>query len=517
MKRKGLSVFIVMMMLVVWLTGCSGNTSSQSKTAKDTSAAKNPTDIQSKEDNDTYSSETSGNMGEIEKITVYIPSGGNATDKDMVMEAVNKITREKIGVEVDLKIFEFGQWFQQYSLFLSGTEDIDILANYGDFSSAVSQGAALDLTEMLQQYGQDIVALEGDFLKSGQIGGVQYAIPVYSAYVNTMGIQYRADIVRELNLDEQVAQVKKLEDWGPILAAVKEAYPDMTPFVTNSGNTAYTFNYAPWDSLGDNYGVLMDGGSSTDIVNLFETDEYKRMCTVMHEWYTKGYSSKDIQTQTDGFSTLAKNDAAFSTLGNYDFNSAVYNSTSIGKEIGSIAIGEPTAKTYTNVTYTIMSTSKHPEAAMKFLNLWFNDDEVTNLLKYGIEDVHYQIKADGTGAYLDGQDMRSCTWHVATNINNTAGFRWETEDPDYAQKLINDNTNSKKSAALGFKFDPENVTNEITQLDNVCSKYRTGLECGALDPEEYLDKFNEELKAAGIDTVIAQKQEQMNQWLESGK
>ena len=65
------------------------------------------------------------------------------------------------------------------------------------------------------------------------------------------------DVVDELGLQDQVAAVKTLEDWGAVLEAVKEAKPDMTPFVSNSGNTAAVFQYGLWDDLGNNYGVLM--------------------------------------------------------------------------------------------------------------------------------------------------------------------------------------------------------------------------------------------------------------------
>ena len=36
---------------------------------------------------------------------------------------------------------------------------------------------------------------------------------------------------------------------------------------------------------------------------------------------------------------------------------------------------------------------------------------------------------------------------------------------------------------------------------------------GELDPEEALPKFNEELKAAGLDTIIAEKQAQLDAFL----
>ena len=37
--------------------------------------------------------------------------------------------------------------------------------------------------------------------------------------------------------------------------------------------------------------------------------------------------------------------------------------------------------------------------------------------------------------------------------------------------------------------------------------------CGALNPAETLDKFNQELKDAGIDAIIAEKQAQLDEWL----
>ncbi len=43
------------------------------------------------------------------------------------------------------------------------------------------------------------------------------------------------------------------------------------------------------------------------------------------------------------------------------------------------------------------------------------------------------------------------------------------------------------------------------------------LRWGVLDPNEALPKFNEELKAAGIDTIIAEKQKQLDAFLAENK
>ena len=461
--------------------------------------------------------ETASDAGDkpakVEKIRIYVPTGGKVDDLGEVMEKVNEITREKIAVEVEVVPFQFGQWFGQYSLFLSGTEDVDILANYGGYLNAVAQGACYDLTDLMAQYGQDIVALEGDFLKSGVVDGVQYAIPIYASYAWNMGIIYRQDVVDELGLQDQVAAVKTLEDWEPILAAVKEAKPDMTPFVSVSGASASVFQYGTWDDLGNNYGVLMDGGKTSDVVNLFETEEYARLCSIMHDWNKKGYSSKDIQTQTDGFTVLTQSDAAFCTLGQTDFNTSFYQTTTTGKPINTVMLGDHVARTYNNVTYTVMSNTKHPEACMKFLNLWISDPEVGTLISYGIEGKHYVLDENGLGRYPDGQDANSCAYHMGSNLSNINRITWNTENPEYASLLLETNKNAQRSAALGFSFNPENVTNEITQLDNVRAKYQTGLETGTMDPETMLPEFIAALKAAGIEKVIAEKQAQLDAFL----
>lgn len=501
MRRKLISILLTVTMAAGLLAGCG-------KAETDGGAASGAAK--------TSESET-GEPAEVEKIKIFVPTAGKTDDIDAVMEAVNEITRKEINVEVEFKPYEFGQWFQQYSLFLSGTEDVDILANYGGYLNAVSQGAAYDLTGLVQEYGQDIMALEGDFLKSGEIDGVQYAIPIYASYAWNMGIIYRKDVVEELGLTDAVAQVKTLEDWGEILAAVKEKKPEMTPFVTNSGNTAPNFQYGLWDDLGNCYGVLMNGGETKEVVNLFETEEYAELCKVMYDWYNKGYSDKDIQTQTDSFTVLTKNDAAFSTLGQADFNTEYYQTTACGKDMGVVLLGEPVARTYNNVTYTVMSNTEHAEACMKFLNLWISNKEVGTLISYGIEGKHYQLDENGMGSYLEGQDASSCAYHMGSALSNINRILWSTENPEYSQKLLESNNNAKKSVGLGFGFDTTNVTNEITQLDNICSKYQIGLESGALDPETYLPEFTEALKKGGIDTVITEKQKQLDAFIAATK
>lgn len=69
------------------------------------------------------------------------------------------------------------------------------------------------------------------------------------------------------------------------------------------------------------------------------------------------------------------------------------------------------------------------------------------------------------------------------------------------------------SPALGFKFDNSMLMNEITACNNVIAKYEVGLRWGQLNPDEALPKLNEELYAAGLQTIIDEKQAQLDEFL----
>ena len=60
-----------------------------------------------------------------------------------------------------------------------------------------------------------------------------------------------------------------------------------------------------------------------------------------------------------------------------------------------------------------------------------------------------------------------------------------------------------------------NVADEIAAVSSVVKEYANPLMCGAVDPEDAsmgLSALREELKAAGIDTVIAEIESQYADW-----
>lgn len=82
-------------------------------------------------------------------------------------------------------------------------------------------------------------------------------------------------------------------------------------------------------------------------------------------------------------------------------------------------------------------------------------------------------------------------WHQYTEFNNSA--------------LV--------PTAYGFSFKSSEVINEITACLNISDQYVKALYAGSLDPDTTIEKLNEEMKKAGIEFIIDEKQKQLDEWL----
>ena len=69
---------------------------------------------------------------------------------------------------------------------------------------------------------------------------------------------------------------------------------------------------------------------------------------------------------------------------------------------------------------------------------------------------------------------------------------------------------------MGFTFDNDNLRTEISQIENIISKYKI-VKTGAEDPDAYWDSYVAELKQAGIEKVRDELQKQVDEFLKNSK
>ena len=522
MYKKVLSLLLVLIMCTGLLAGCGGSGSGGAAGTDNSgtqagSKATTGADGQDAAKGDTKGSDASADDGEtVELKMVMISMGLNLEDAGKVQDAINAYIQPKINATVSIEWLDMGDFSNQLNLKLTSGETIDILPTFGTFVSTLyAQDALSPMESLIETYGQDIVNAVGEeYMHAGYINGELYAIPCIQSFAANYSFLYRTDIAEKYDLD--FSNVKSIEDLTPLLAQLHEKEPGMSLLVSNNPSDPMLTSYH-WDGLGDEYGVLMDPVNSLEVTNLYESQEYKDYVTLMHQWYESGYIQTDAATTSDNMATLLKAGNSFGVIGR-SYPGVVENeSVNCGYTLGEVTLTDALSTTsdVNNMVITIPTTAANPEKAMAFINLLYSDAGLTNMLYYGIEGEHYQVVDEQLGkvGYVDGQDMMSCKYVNKLKVGNQLIAYIETTSPDNLNEAIESFNNAAgKSKALGFTYDSATVANQLAALDTVSAKYRRGLECGSLNPETELPKFIEELKGAGIEDVITEKQAQIDAW-----
>jgi putative aldouronate transport system substrate-binding protein len=153
---------------------------------------------------------------------------------------------------------------------------------------------------------------------------------------------------------------------------------------------------------------------------------------------------------------------------------------------------------------------------MKFMNMTFVDDEVINLIIYGLQGRDYVKGDDGTVTYPEGQDATTVPYTAQLSCGTLGNFfkmyPMLGTDPASLEWELEQNKTAKTSPAMGFTFDSSNLKTQYTAVLNVISQYLPGLTCGSLDPETGIPKFVEALEDAGYLDILAEKQKQLDAW-----
>lgn len=448
---------------------------------------------------------------------------------DSVEEAINVITREKIGAEITLKPIFIGEYSNKVNLALQAGEKIDVFQSVGDFNNCVSTGMPLELNDLIEECAPETKELMGDsWLEACTSDGTLYGIPTYKPIALTPMVVYRQDIADEAGID--MSAVNSVEDLTAVLETVKEKYPDMTPMApVEAGSLGLNRTYGNVDWLTDDYntpvGVLMN--DEMKVVDLYSSDIFKERCELARSWHESGLSMKDAATTTSMAAELMTSGNYFCYVAAYSYPEAD-TAASLQAQCGNFPIGaKMIGDAYLNtgdvnaLTWMIACNTEVPEAAMKFLNMTFTDEEICNLLIYGIEGRDYVMSEDGYASYPEGEEAASVPYTAQLSCGTLGNFfimyPQVGTNKDSLTWELEQNKEAKTSPAMGFTFDSSKLKTQYTAVKNVISQYLAGLLCGSVDPETEIPKFVSALNDAGYQDILSAKQEQLDAWAEANK
>lgn len=506
-KKRVKRLMVMLVVMIVMLTSCkTQDTSTQG------SGGDKVTDITGK-------SEEGESLPEVELSVILV--GTEQKDIAIVQEKISELTKGKINATVKITTIPFSSWTQQTSLMLASGEPIDLLWTSSSFNynGNVASGQLYALDDLLATYGEGITdSMDQRFMDACKVDGKIYGIPSIRDFAADYGFIMRKDMIERYNID--IDGIKEPSDMGDIFKVVEANEPTMDGFMTAYPNT-YTeiFGQTKYDKLGNWFGVVELDDDTYKVINWFETDYYEELLYLVRDWYEKGYISKDAATITEMPEALVKADKLFSFSYNGKPGVALQESKKSGKEVVYVPFTKQisTTGTITNGMISIPITSTDPERAMMLMNLWYSDPELVNLFDNGVEGIHYVKGDNGLLNYPEGVDATNATyvpitWRIG---NNFLADVWEGLDADIWQQMESFNNDAQASVALGFTFDVDPVKTEIAAVTNVISGYQMALETGTLDVSTVLPEFIAKLKAAGIDEIIEEKQQQLNVWAQS--
>lgn len=451
--------------------------------------------------------------------------GDTQADEVQIEEAVNKILEPALHACIDLRAYSRGGYQQEIQLTLSGDVKLDIIPivifNASDY---VAGGQVIDLTDLIKRYGTNIkAAVDQEFLNVPRIGDFTYGVTTKREQITWEGVIMRADLLKEFGyaIDGNVCtDITNLEQLGEAYKKIKERYPDMTMLASCAAGTPL-FRWEVCDNLLDGFGVLMDYGQSTRVVNLYETEEFKTFAKLIYNWNQKGYLTKDGATTTETTINQMKSGTVFSYFTPLKAGAAEQDELSTGYDLAVAPLFGDAYITSFSVnffTWGIAKNSRNTEIAFKVLDYMYGSPEIMNLLNWGIEDKHYKVVdsvnkvinyADGVTPGNTGYCM-NIGWQLP---NQELAYVWEGETAAKWSEQRNYIAAAKHSRALGFNYDPSGVKDLLTALNNVKNEWYDAIGFGAINPEEAIPVFNQALYDAGLQKVIDIKQKQLDAWI----
>lgn len=514
MRRKWISALLCAAMTMTALSGC-GNGKSEAQNGEKT-----------EED------------GTVDTIVMTMPTLGDApADLEKIEDKINEITEEKIGVHLVMEPIPFSDLSKTQNLMVSSGDQLDILLSLwsGGIGTYADKGAVIELTDLIEEYGQDITKAVGPSIAGGYYDGTLYGVPDGELWGHQYGFFARADVVKDLGFEFDADTVYTVEDLEELFAAYKEKYGDGYYCVagTTSNSDYFVDLYGHADGLGASSTGYTCGGlvdcldkSNTTIENVYATDAYMEYAQKMYDWAQKGYFSSDAATNTDSGTTQIASGNYLGQFNTTEKSAISQVSSACGTEMIPITLVDPFSATgmYQSIQWGITSNCENPEKAMQMLNLLYSDPEVVSLLMYGIEGEHYEVKEQGEGsekviAFPEGVDAMSSTYYVTLGVfgDHMLYPVWEPDTlenytlmKDFDEKVSKEEC---QSVALNYAYDFSKMSTQYSAVSAVVSQYSGAIATGAVDPVKEIPEFVKALEDAGINELIEDNQTQFDAWL----
>ena len=431
------------------------------------------------------------------KLSMYLigpPSGDSTMDYQSIVEELNESIGDKMNTNVDITFIPYDETDMEYPLvFSSGTTfDIGYVSTDGDpsYFSLASKETLLAIDDLLPTYGKGLwEGMEPNRWEDTKYDGQIYAVPIDGEQYRINGFMFAGDTKYEP--DEAILSIGDMENYLDTLAeengkvVIDIGEEDAVGLYNMLVDLHKTWIPAPGIPESSLYLVNSTGDKTGSLMHPAFSREFLIFAEGMKKWADDGFWQEDVLVASKDIGYDQQTDGNVLLFGNFNrfraMDSKLANSPDQGGRMlkfipfcgeGKKIIKAGSAKN----ALGIGAGSKNPERAIMLIDYIVGSKYSDQILGYGYE-----------GKIMD--------------------YSLFEDDPANHELLYIKDPYDK------FVFDKTPVQNEIDNILLVNSQFGVPILLGrAGDPSTAVNRYRQELEAAGIHKVIDAVKEQLKDY-----
>ncbi len=463
-------------------------------------------------------------------IVKYVGPGGASPDEATVLAAVNeKLLADGTNLQFETEWIGWDVVDQKVNAKMQAGESFDLLHVWSNATKISFLGleALTPLNDLIEEYGQNILAATPEQCWiSETVAGNIIAVPAYWRDISDYGGP----------AGELYVQKNKYEPLGLTMpTTLDEMIPFMTQLQAGWGGdeTVYAWEhnikrtpvwlhraYDSWPFFTEEENPIIFISKDGEVKSWFETEEFKMDSDYFRQMYTAGLIHPDVLSvpsdTRNNMSIAGKILLGFGTCGEESI-AGLQRDVDPDIWIDTTLLNPDEPYVQFGLTWNrnvVPIASEHPEAAIQFLDWLYTGDENHDLLLYGIKDTHYTDAGNNRIERIFNDEGTQLYNFPHWQIANYAMQNYGPADPDsYVEKAMNVNPDSELHISSGFIFDSTPVKTEFANVMAELPASIYPIRFGVISYEENIDEALQNMKAAGLDTVITEYQSQFAAWL----
>ncbi len=460
-------------------------------------------------------------------------------DNAMVLEELNKITRERLGCEIEIVYMSSDE--VQTSIQSGEVYDMYFTCSwYNNFNMNVANGIFANIWGKVQEWTPTLWASmpESIWNLAKSVDGNLYAIPVYKDVAPENFIVYDAQVAQDAGI-EIPAKIDSWDEMTPFLVALKtamEANPELGQYPVNIGGAPAgvesSFDFIDRTPL---IGVVF---GDNKVCSVFDDEEIVNRYRTMHKWYQMGLVNPDAPTLTeDAISGKLHHISFVQAWDDYDYTPSRKFWVKMTRYAGPFVNTDGVQGAMNAFSVTLEDDPARFEMALKFQELVNTDREVRDILAYGVPGYHFEYRdvKDADGNVL-GQAV------VRTEAGSSNYTPWRFSQANYAINSIEASEETLNgtypppvldqwdhyfaavadapiSKISGFTFnyqDPIDFSSQYAEISAIKQEFFANIQCGVVDPDDPevgIPAMRAKMEAAGLNDIIAEAQRQLDAYL----